>query len=98
MDYNQGLKMAFRRCKACCGSGKVMGGGMVFNDCENCSGRGKIEEELKIEPVIVKDSDVYRIAKKKIKDLDLKMTDAKAEELLDDELERLTKPDNIKVN
>ncbi len=34
--------MAKIRCKACVGSGKVMGGGMMMNECDVCDGSGKI--------------------------------------------------------
>lgn len=82
--------MALKRCKPCSGSGKVMGGGMVFTDCDECNGRGKIEiVEQEIDYLLAKNTEGYNQAKEKIKKLDDKITDEQAENLLDEELDKL---------
>lgn len=79
--------MAKKRCNACVGSGRVMGGGMMTQDCEVCDGIGKIFiPDDPIDHLMRKESEGYINAKNKIKNLDDKLTDKDAEKLLDDEL------------
>lgn len=76
-----------KRCNRCSGTGRVMGGGMIMWDCKHCDGTGKIFEEPDFE--MKKDTEEYKKTKKKIKDLDPKMTEKQAEKLLDEELVKL---------
>ncbi len=74
--------MIKQRCKACSGSGKVMGGGMIFNECDECEGKGKIYVPEK--PVIDKNSDEYRNAITNIKNLGDNISDEQADQMFDD--------------
>ncbi len=78
------------RCKACVGSGKVMGGGMMMADCDECDGVGKIyvEEPFKMD----KESPHYKAAIDNIKALDTSLSDKDAEAIFNKELENLDKP------
>jgi len=79
-----------KRCIPCNGSGRVMGGGMMLSDCEHCDGKGKIDEpENELEFLLTKDSKRYQEAKEKIKKLDPVMSDTAAEQILDEELNRV---------
>ena len=89
--------MPLVRCNACVGSGRVMGGGMMTWDCDQCEGSGKIDpdkdskhkqpEKFKMD----KESKHYKKAIKKIKALDIKLTDKDAENIFDDELAKSEK-------
>ena len=75
--------MQLLRCRACQGSGQVMGGGMIYHDCEACDGDGKIEKpEDEISYLQVKQSETYQEAIDEIKSLDPKMNDSEADKLL----------------
>jgi DnaJ-class molecular chaperone len=74
--------MIKKRCPACVGSGKVMGGGMMMTECDECDGRGKIYE--KSEPVIDKDSKEYKNAITNIKKLGDNISDEQADQMFED--------------
>ncbi len=76
--------MIRKRCPACVGSGKVMGGGMMMTECDDCEGRGKIYDEPKKEPVIDKASPEYKKAIRNIKKLGKDITDEQADQMFDD--------------
>lgn len=71
--------MAWIRCNACVGSGKILGGGMMQRDCWDCDGRGKVEVDEK-----------YQASIAKIKG-DSNLSDKDAKQLLDDEVSKLKK-------
>lgn len=81
------------RCNTCVGSGKVMGGGMMQQDCDDCDGRGKIfiNEEQKFE--IDKNSKHYKEAIRNIKNIHEGITNEKAEEIFEDELQKINLKD-----
>lgn len=88
--------MPLKRCIPCCGSGKVMGGGMVFNDCDACCGRGKVEVvEDEMDYLLAKNTEGYEKAKQNIMALDKDITSEKAEELLDNELNLQKQDDSL---
>lgn len=93
--------MAKIRCKACYGSGRVMGGGMMQQDCDHCDGVGKIifieDEVAELEKIKAKQDESYKKAITEIKDLDPTMTDEKAKEIFDEEFKKLESEEkNIK--
>ena len=85
--------MAKVRCNTCVGSGKVMGGGMMQQDCDECDGRGKlfIDEAPKFE--IDKNSKHYKEAIRNIKSLHEGISNEKAEEIFEDELNKINLKD-----
>ena len=81
--------MELKKCRACAGSGKIMGGGMMIKDCHECNGIGKISE-IKPEPDIktIKQTESYRQAKSRLMEKSPDLTNEEAEKLLDDAFER----------
>lgn len=76
--------MSEKRCFACVGSGKIMGGGMIMKDCPHCAGSGFIAiRELD------KRSKTYRDAIDKIMKLNEGISRDEAAKMFDDEYEKL---------
>ena len=83
--------MAKKRCLACVGSGKVMGGGMMMHDCEVCDGLGKIfVADDPIDFLNKKNTEAYIESKEKLKQQAPDLKDEYIEKILDEELEKAT--------
>lgn len=81
-----------KRCVTCHGSGKVMGGGMMMYDCDDCDGRGKIAViNDDIAELNIRTTESYAKAIDEIKKIDPSITDEKAQEIFDKELENIQK-------
>lgn len=78
--------MTATRCQCCAGSGKIMGGGMITTrNCDHCGGSGK---PIVIDYKAAKKTKSYSNAKRRLQDKDSTLTDEKAEEILDKELQK----------
>ena len=82
--------MAKKRCIACTGSGRVMGGGMMMQDCDDCDGTGKIYiDDPELEFNEMKATKAYKNAIDKIKNTDKNLSDEAAENIFKDEFIKL---------
>jgi DnaJ-class molecular chaperone len=81
--------MESKRCSACMGSGKIMGGGMIFKDCPECGGVGKILPKEPVKATIDKTSPHYKQAIKELRAKGLKQKEA--EKVFQEEFERQEK-------
>lgn len=80
-----------KRCIPCCGSGRVMGGGMIMSDCDHCEGRGKVKVvEDDIGFLEEKTTVSYNEAIDRIKK-ETNLPDKEAKEVFDKEVKRIRK-------
>jgi RecJ-like exonuclease len=83
------------KCAECQGSGKYTKGGSIYHNCELCDGKGRVyplepRKEFKID----KESSHYKKAIKRIKALNKEISDQKAEEIFDKELNAINVKDD----
>jgi septal ring factor EnvC (AmiA/AmiB activator) len=91
-------KMATRtRCKACNGSGKVMGGGMMMAECDDCEGAGRIAiVKDDMNELNVRTTESYKKAIEEIRAMSSSITEEQAKKMFDQELEKIEKKENGK--
>lgn len=78
-----------KRCMPCGGSGRVMGGGMMMMDCDNCDGYGKVTVvDDEIDYLVMKQTEGYQKAKKRLQASNENLSDEEAEQLLDEAFEK----------
>ena len=81
------------RCRACVGTGEVLGGGFMLTECKSCKGTGVEREVSSDAPVSVKAPDKrsksYKEAVKKIAELHPDLSYEECAKIFDEEYSRI---------